>query len=186
MRKLIYGINITLDGSCDHTKGMANEEVHQYFTELLREADVLVYGRKTYELMVPFWPDIAKESSGHNDATHEFARVFDGVGKIVVVSRSIKIVENNKTQIICSNLPDEILRLKQEEGKAIVTGGVDVPSQLMQLRLIDEYHVVIHPVIAGEGGRLFDGTSLPDQLELKLVESKVFASGHVALRYVRG
>lgn len=186
MRKLIYGINITLDGCCDHTKGMANEEVHEYFTGLLRDADVLLYGRKTYELMVPFWPDMAKDSSGYNDATHEFARVFDAVGKIVVVSKSLEKTEDSKTEIIRSNLRDEVLQLKQQEGNAIVAGGVDVPSQLMQLGLIDEYHVVVHPVIAGEGRRLFDGTSLPEQLEVKLADTKVFASGHLALRYVRG
>ncbi|MCW4469457.1 dihydrofolate reductase family protein [Flavobacterium sp. MFBS3-15] len=184
MRKLIYGINVTLDGCCDHTKGMANEQVHEYFTGLLRDADVLLYGRKTYELMVPFWPDMAKDSSGPSDATHEFARIFDAVGKMAVVSKSLENIDSNKTEIIRSNLRDQVLQLKQEEGRAILTGGVDVPSQLMQMGLIDEYHVVVHPVIAGEGRRLFDGTSLPEQLELKLAESKVFGSGHVALRYV--
>lgn len=109
MRKLIYGINVTLDGCCDHTKGMANEEVHEYFTGLLRDADVLLYGRKTYELMVPFWPDMAKDSSATNDATHEFARVFDAVGKIVVVSKSLEKKEDSKTEIIRSNLRNEVL-----------------------------------------------------------------------------
>jgi dihydrofolate reductase len=184
MRKLIFGINITLDGCCDHTKGNPNEEVHGYFTELLREADVLLYGRKTYELMVPFWPDTAKDNSATTKAMDDFARAFDAVGKIVVVSRTLEKAEGN-TVIIRSNLRDEILKLKQEEGKAIVAGGVDVPTQLMQLGLIDEYHVVVHPVIAGEGRRLFDGASLPEQMQLKLVGSKVFASGHVALRYVK-
>lgn len=186
MRKLIYGINITADGCCDHIKGVANEEVHEYFTELLREADVLLYGRKTYELMVPFWPDMAKDSHGPDDATHEFARVFDAVGKIVVVSKSLENVEGNKTEIIRTNLRDEVLKLKNQEGKAIMTGGVDVPSQLMQLGLIDEYHVVVHPVIAGEGRRLFDGINLAEQLELKLTDTKVFGSGHVVMRYVKG
>ncbi|MGQ2982221.1 dihydrofolate reductase family protein [Flavobacterium sp.] len=186
MRKLIYGINVTLDGCCEHTKGIANEEVHDYFTELLREADILLYGRKTYELMVPFWPDMAKESSGHNDATHEFARVFDAVDKIVVVSKTLKKAEGSNTQIIRTNLREEIIRLKQEDGRAIVTGGIAIPTQLMQLGLIDEYHFVVHPVIGGEGRRLFEGANLPEQFELKLVASKVFASGHMALRYVKG
>lgn len=184
MRKLIFGINTTLDGCCDHTKGNANEEVHEYFTQLLREADVLLYGRKTYELMVPFWPDVAKNPSG-STSIDDFAEAFDAVNKIVVVSRTLESAEGN-TAIIRSNLQEEVLKLKQEEGKAIVAGGVDVPTQLMQLGLIDEYHVVVHPVIAGEGRRLFDGIILPEQSQLRLVGSKVFQSGHVALRYVKG
>ncbi|MEL1243643.1 dihydrofolate reductase family protein [Flavobacterium sp. DGU11] len=186
MRKLIFGINTTLDGCCDHTKGNANEEVHEYFTQLLREADVLLYGRKTYELMVPFWPDVAKNPSSPTTALDDFAKAFDAVNKIVVVSKTLEKAEGNKTAIIRTNLREEILKLKQEEGKAIVTGGVDVPSQLLQLGLIDEYHVVVHPVIAGEGRRLFDGINLPEQSQLKLAGSKVFKSGHVALRYMKG
>ncbi len=185
MRKLIFGINITLDGCCEHTKGIANEQVHEYFTQLLREADVLLYGRKTYELMVPFWPDMAKGQSATTEAMAEFARVFTAVDKIVVVSKTMERAEGNNTAIIRNNLRDEILKLKQEDGKAIVTGGVDVPSQLIELGLVDEYHFIIHPILGGEGSRLFDGTNLPEQLQLKLVDTKVFASGHVALRYVR-
>jgi len=185
MRKLIFGINITLDGCCDHTKGSANEEVHEYFTRLLKEVDVLVYGRKTYELMVPFWPDMAKNNSATTKAMNEFAQTFDAVDQIVVVSRSMDVAEGKNTKIVSTNLRDEILKLKQEEGKAILTGGVDVPSQLIQLGLVDEYHIVVHPVIAGEGRRLLEATYLPEQLQLKLVDSTIFESGHVALRYVK-
>lgn len=185
MRKLIFGINITLDGCCDHTKGSANEEVHEYFTRLLKEVDVLVYGRKTYQLMVPFWPDMAKNNSATTKAMDDFARTFDAVAQIVVVSRSMDVAEGKNTKIVSTNLRDEILKLKQEEGKAILTGGVDVPLQLIELGLVDEYHIVVHPVLAGEGRRLLDGTYLPEQLELKLVDSTIFKSGHVALRYVK-
>ena len=186
MRKLIFGINITLDGCCDHTKGIANEEVHEYFTQLLKEADVLVYGRKTYQLMVPFWPDVAKKHSATTKAMDEFARTFDAVDKIVVVSQSMDDeAEGKNTKIVRTNLRDEILKLKQEEGKAILTGGVDIPSQLIQLGLVDEYHFVVHPIIAGEGRRLLEGVHLPEQLQLKLVDSTVFKSGHVALRYLK-
>ncbi len=184
MRKLIFGINLTLDGCCDHTKGNANEEVHEYFTQLMREADVLVYGRKTYELMVPFWHDMAKNPSSPPTATDEFAKAFDAIGKIVVFSKTLEKAEG-KTTIFRTGLREEVLKLKQEEGKAIMTGGVDIPTQLMELGLIDEYHVVVHPVIAGEGRRLFDSAGLPEQLQLTLAGSKVFRSGHVALQYVK-
>jgi dihydrofolate reductase len=184
MRNLIFGINLTLDGCCDHTKFGGGEEVHDYFTNLMRDVDLLVYGRKTYQLMVPFWPDVAKNHSGQTRAMNEFAQAFDS-NKIVVFSQSLDRAEGEKTRIVRSNLQDEILKLKQEPGKNISTGGVSIPSQLIELGLVDEFHFVIHPVIVGEGRRLLDGVSLPEKLQLKLVESKTFESGCVAHRYLK-
>ncbi|SKA18700.1 dihydrofolate reductase family protein [Sediminibacterium ginsengisoli] len=184
MGKLIFAINITLDGCCDHTKGIGDEEIHEYFTNLLGEVDVLVYGRKTYELMVPFWPDIARNNSGTNETMNAFARAFDAVGKIVVFSRSLQQADDGKTKIVGTDLREEILKLKQEEGKDILLGGVDLPSQLMQMDLIDEYRFVVQPLIVGEGRRLLEGISL-EGLKLKLVSSKVFKSGCMALHYVK-
>jgi dihydrofolate reductase len=183
MRNLIYGINLTIDGCCDHTKGIADEDVHDYFTQLIRDAGVLVYGRKTYELMVPFWPDIAKNQS-MTRALNEFARAFDSVPR-VVFSRSIDSVDDENARVVRTGLKDEILKLKQEPGKDILAGGVDVPSQLVELGLVDEYRFVVHPVIAGEGRRLMEDVRLKEGLRLKLVESKVFQSGSVALRYLK-
>ena len=183
MRKLIFGINITLDGCVDHTKQVADDETHEYFTHLLREADLLVYGRKTYQLMVPFWPEVAKNQS-MSQASNEFAQAFDSLNKIVF-SRSLDNAEDRNTRIVRSNLHDEILRLKQEQGKSILVGGVSVPSQLMELGLVDEYRFVVGPVVAGEGRRLLEGVSLRERLQLKLVESRVFKSGCVALRYLK-
>ena len=185
MRKVIFGINLTIDGCCDHTKGIPNEEVHDYFTHLLREVDTLVYGRKTYQLMVPFWPDVAKSHSGQNRAINEFAQAFDAISKIVVFSQSLDGVEGKNTRIVRSGLQDEIHKLKQEQGKSILTGGVNLPSQLIQLGLIDEYRIVIQPIVAGEGRRLLEGITLQELLPLKLVESTVFKSGCVALRYLK-
>ncbi len=183
MRRVIFAINITVDGCCDHTKQIADDETHGYFTDLLRSVDLLVFGRKTYELMVPFWPDVARSQS-MSPASNEFARVFDSHNKIVI-SRSLERVEDRKTRIIRSNLRDEILKLKQEPGKDILVGGVDVPSQLIELGLVDEYRFVVTPVVAGEGRRLLEGVSLPQKLQLKLVESKVFKSGSVMHRYLK-
>jgi dihydrofolate reductase len=183
MRSLIYGINITLDGCCDHTNQFADAETHEYWTGILREADLLVYGRKTYDLMVPFWPEVAKTQS-MTKALNEFARVFDSINR-VVFSRSLENAEDKKTRVVRTDLRDEILKLKQEKGKNILTGGVDIPSHLIQLGLVDEFSFVIGPVIAGEGRRLLDGVSLQERLQLKLVESKIFRSGCVALRYLK-
>ena len=184
MRNVIFAINMTLDGCIDHTKFNPAEDLLEHYTRLLRDdADVLVYGRKTYQLMVPYWPDIAKSQSETKEDI-EFAQAFDSK-KLVVFSRSLDSVEEKKTRIVRTDLRDEILKLKQEPGKDILVGGVDVPSQLMKLGLIDEYHFVVMPTIAGEGRRLMEGVSLPEKLQLKLVESKPFKSGCVALRYLK-
>jgi dihydrofolate reductase len=183
MRKVIFAINITLDGCVDHTKQFADEETHDYFADLLRGAGLLVYGRKTYELMVPFWPEVAKSQS-MTRALNEFAKAFDSLNR-VVFSRTLDSVEDEKTRIVRTNLRDEILKLKQEPGNDILVGGVDLPSQLIQLGLVDEYRFVVGPTIDGEGRRLLDGVSLPDKLQLTLVESKIFKSGCVALHYLK-
>ena len=183
MKNMIFAINTTLDGCCDHTRQVADDETHEYFTDLLREVDLLVFGRITYELMVPFWPEVAKSQS-MTKASNEFALAFDSINKIVF-SRSMDSAEDKNTRIVRTNLRDEILRLKQEQGKSILLGGVSIPSQLIELGLVDEYRFVVGPIIAGEGRRLLEGVSLPERLQLKLVESKIFDSGCVALRYLK-
>ncbi len=183
MRSLIFAINITLDGCVDHTKGVADDETHEYFTDLLREVDLLVFGRITYQLMVPFWPEVAKSQS-MSKASNEFAQAFDSINKIVF-SRSLESVDDKKTRIVRTDLRDEILKLKQEQGKSILLGGVSIPSQLIELGLVDEYLIVVNPIVAGEGRRLLDDVSLREGLQLKLVESKIFKSGCVALRYLK-
>ena len=183
MRKLTFGINTTLNGCVDHTKGFADEETHEYWTHLIRSTGLLVYGRKTYQLMVPFWPEVAKNQS-MDKASNEFALAFDSINKIVF-SRSLDSAEDKNTRIVRGNLRDEILKLKQEQGKNILVGGVDIPSQLIELGLVDEYRFVVGPIVAGEGRRLLEGVSLPERLQLKLVESKIFKSGCIALRYLK-
>jgi dihydrofolate reductase len=185
MRDLIFAINITLDGYCDHTKFNPDDETLEYFTHLTRDADTLLYGRKTYQLMVPYWPDVAKNHSGQTKADYEFAQAFDAINKIVVFSQSLDSPEGEKTRIVRTNFHAEILKLKQEQGRDILTGGVTIPSQLAELGLIDEYRFVIHPIVSGEGKRLFEGMRLQEKLRLRLVESKSFKSGCVALHYLK-
>src|SRR6202166_228974 len=185
MRNVIYAINVTIDGCCDHTKFKPpdDDEVLEHYTHLLREFDLLVYGRKTYQLMVPYWPDIAKSQS-ETKADIEFAQTFVSKKKIVF-SRSLASAEDENTRIVRTNLRDEILKLKQEPGKNILVGGVDIPSQLIALGLVDEFRFVVMPVLAGKGRRLFEGISL-EKLQLKLVESRVFkSSGSVLLHYLK-
>jgi len=180
MRKLIFAINMTLDGCVDHTKFAPDEETFAYFTQLTRDADTFVYGRKTYQLMVPYWPDTAKE-----DPADEFAQAFDAVEKIIVFSNSLASTVEGKTRIVRTGLQEEILKLKQEKGKNILTGGVNLASQLATLGLIDEYHIVLLPIIVGEGRQLFEGINLLEKLQLKLAESTVFKSGTVVLKYLK-
>lgn len=181
MRNVIYAINITVDGCCDHTKQNADEDMHEFHARLLLDVGLLVFGRKTYQLMVPFWPEVAKNQN-MTKASNEFARTFDSLQK-VVFSRSLSSTADKNTTIVRSNLYDEISKLKREPGKNILVGGVDIPSQMIELGLIDEYRFVISPVIAGEGRRLLEGMSLPERLQLKLAGSKIFKSGSVALHY---
>ena len=184
MRKLIFALNLTLDGCCDHTKLSADDEMFEYYAQLTRAVDLLVYGRKTYELMVPFWPDVAKNHSGQTEAMNDFAQAFDSKN-IIVFSQTLDTVEGNKTRIVRTDLQEEILKLKQEQGKDMLTGGVSLPSQLIELGLVDECRFVVQPMIVGEGRRLLDSVSLPEKLQLKLVESKIFDSGYIALRYLK-
>jgi len=187
MRNLIFAINTSLDGCVDHTKFYPDEETMVYFTRLTRDAGTFLYGRITYELMVPYWPDVAKTPRGQDDRKLdiEFAQAFDAVEKIIVFSRSLDSAEEKKKRIVHAGLRDEVLKLKQEQGKNIFTGGVTLASQLAELGLIDEYHIIVHPIVVGEGRRLFEGINLQKKLQLKLVESTVFKSGVVALRYLK-
>jgi len=183
MRNLIFAINLTLDGCCDHTKQSVDSEKLEYFTSLTREADLQVFGRKTYQLMVPYWPEVLRNKSG-TKAEIEFARAFVSIKK-VVFSRTLAGDEDTNTRIVRTNLRDEVIKLKREPGKNILVGGVDIPSQLVELGLVDEFRFVVGPVIAGEGRRLFDSLNLPERLQLKLTHSKTFQSGCVALRYLK-
>ena len=181
MKKVIFAINTTLDGVVDHMKiGPPDQETGEYFVRLTREAGTWLYGRKTYQLMVPYWPDMAKTNPGN-----EFAQAFNAVENIVVFSRSLDKPEGKNTRIVRTNLQEEVLKLKQEQGKDIFTGGVTLSSQLAALGLIDEYHFAVHPIIAGEGRRLFEGLNLQEKLQLKIAESTVFKSGAVVLRYLK-
>ena len=181
MRKVAFAINITADGYCSHTDGVADDELLEYFTGVLRNASLILYGRITYQLMVPYWPDVAKNQS-ETAARKEFARVFDSLNKIVF-STTLTHVEGNNTRIVHANIAEEVLALKQQPGKDICVGSLSIASQLSGLGLIDEYQFVVHPVVAGRGPRLFETVKLQNALRLDFVGSKTLQSGVVALQY---
>lgn len=183
MRKLIYAINLTLDGCLDHTNMAPDEELFDFFINLVRGTDTLVYGRITYQLMVPYWPDVLKDPSSSN-ADVEFAKAFDAAEK-VVFSKSLERVEDKNSRLVRTNPAEEILRMKQQPGKDILVGGVVLPSYLIEHGLVDEFIFVVYPIIAGKGKRLMEGTSMQEKFRLKLVDSKVMKSGAVFLHYVK-
>jgi dihydrofolate reductase len=181
MRKVVFTINMTADGCCSHTDMIADDELHDFFTGLLRKCSIILFGRITYQLMVPYWPDVAANQS-EPGATREFARVFNSLDKIVF-STTLKPVEGNNTRIIHANVAEEVSALKQQPGKDIAVGSLSVASQLSDRGMIDEYHFVVHPVIAGKGPRLFDTVALREKIRLNSIGIKTFSSGAVALHY---
>lgn len=183
MRKIIFGINITADGYCSHTDGIADAQLHRYFTDLLRGGDTMLYGRTTYELMVPYWPEVAR--AGTDEASSvEFARVFDAMEK-VVFSRTLQAVTDPHSRLARTDLISEARTLKEKPGKDILVGSLSIASQLSAAGLIDEYRFVVQPVIAGKGPRMFESVQMPASMRLELTGTTPFASGAVAMEYRR-
>ena len=179
MRKLIAAINMTLDGFCDHTAMIADEETNLHYNELLRNADSLLYGRITYELMESYWPSVVKNPSG-NKSMDEFAVLIDNISKIVFSSK-LKDVHWKNTNLKKEVIKDEVLELKQQAGKNIIAGSSSIIVALAHLNLIDEYQICVHPIVLGSGFPLF--RNVKDKMRLKLLKTKTFRCGAVALYY---
>ena len=179
MKKLIAAINMTLDGFCDHTAGIADEEIHQHYNDLLRSADTLIYGRKTYQLMESHWPAIVKKPTGIKE-TDEFAILIDNIAKIVF-SRTLQDVTWKNTKLKKEIIKDEIRELKKQPGKNIIVGSPSLIVALMQLNLIDEYQLNVQPIVLGNGLPLFK--NIKDTINLRLIKTKIFKCGSIALYY---
>ena len=180
MRKIVAAINMTLDGFCDHTAGLPDEALHEHYTELLHTADVILYGRITYQLM-EYWKPIVKNPVGEK-SMNEFALAIDKIPKIVF-SHTLKNTEWESAALANQPLEELVQKLKQQPGKAILVGSRSLIIQLMQLNLIDEYQFCVHPVVVGSGLPLFE--NINDRLIFKLLKTKVFASGAIVLYYNR-
>lgn len=178
MRKLIAAINTTLDGICDHTAVIPDEEIHQHYTELLRQGDAILYGRTTYELM-EFWRSLL-ENPSEEKSMNDFAKAIDEIPKIVF-SRTLKNVDWESATIAKRDLKEIVLELRQQSGKDIFVGSPSLIIQLMKLNLIDEYQLCVHPVVAGGGLSLFE--NINDRTILKLIKTKTFSGGAVTLYY---
>ena len=182
MRKLVMAINISLDGYADHTVGIADDELHAFFTGLLDETGIQLFGRVTYQLMESYWPH-AHENPAASKSDLDFADKFNAIPKIVF-SGTLGKAEWNNTTLIKSNALEYVAKLKETDGKNLYIGGIKLAGSFMSHGLIDEYWLLIHPVVVGKGRRFFDNENV--RLKLRLVESRVFKSGVLALHYVMG
>jgi len=178
MRKLIAAINMTLDGYCDHTAVIADEDLHQHYSALLRSGDTILYGRITYQLM-EYWQTLLENPSG-NASLDEFAVAMDNISKIVF-SRTLKHIDWSTARLATRGLSEEVIDLKQQPGKDIFVGSPSLIVSLMDLGFIDEYQLCVHPVVAGSGLPLFKGIGVPNIL--KLIKTKTLGGGAIVLYY---
>jgi dihydrofolate reductase len=178
MRPLRYYINVTLDGCCDHRAGIVDEELHRYAAERLAQADALLFGRVTYEMMEAAWRPPTQPGT-RPDWMEPFARTIDAAKKYVVSSTLDRVDWN--AELLRGDLGQAVQQLKEESGKGLLVGGLKLPLALAELGLIDEYEFMVQPTLAGHGPTLFAGLS--KHVYLRLVSRLEFSSGAVARRY---
>ena len=180
MRPLRYSINVTLDGCCDHRAMLVDEDVFRHAVEILAQADALLFGRVTYEMMETAWRPPAP-AGARPDWMEPFARTINAAKKYVVSSTLNKDRVDWNAELVRGDLGKAVQQLKQESGKGLLVGGVKLPLALAELGLIDEYEFMVQPRLAGHGPTLFAGLSKP--IDLRLVGRQEFGSGTVAMRY---
>ena len=178
MRPLRYSINVTLDGCCDHRAIIPDEELHRHAAENIAQADALIFGRVTYEMMEAAFRPPARTGAS-SDLMEPFARTIDAAKKYVVSSTLDRVDWN--AELVRGDLGKAVQQLKQESGKGLFVGGVKLALALTELDLIDEYEFVVHPSVAGHGPTLFAGLS--KRVDLKLRSRLELGSGAVAMRY---
>ena len=178
MKKVIAAINMTLDGICDHTAGIPDEALHKHYEELLDQSGVILYGRTTYQLM-QYWQTLLINPSGEQ-SMDDFAVAIDRIPKIVF-SNTLQNTEWNTAKLASNKIEKEVSALKQQAGKDILVGSRSLIIQLLNLNLIDEFQICIHPMIEGKGLPLFD--QIKDRTIFRLLKTKTFTSGAIILYY---
>jgi dihydrofolate reductase len=181
MGLLTFGLNVTLDGCCDHRVGIADDELHDYFTQLMDAAGAMLWGRVTYELMESAWPAVARDENAPK-AMLDWARKLEAKPKYVVSSTRTEFPWNNSFRLE-GELRDAVTRLKEKTPEGVLVGSPTLSAELERLGLIDEYRLVVHPVIAGHGPTLFQGVTPLRQLELVSIQR--LKAGQLALHYRR-
>ncbi|MCW3072692.1 MAG: bifunctional deaminase-reductase domain protein [Bacteroidetes bacterium] len=178
MRKLIAAINMTLDGFCDHTAVIPDEEIHQHYADLMDNADLVLYGRKTYQLM-QFWQELVKNPSGEK-SMDKFALVMDKIPKIVF-SHTLKDAGWYNARLADQPVGEMVKELKQQPGRDILVGSRSLIIQIMELNLIDEYQFCVHPVVSKSSLPLFE--NVKNRTVFKLIKTKTFNGGAVTFYY---
>ena len=181
MGLLTFALNVTLDGCIDHREGIADDELHDYFTELMDAAGAMLWGRITYELMESAWPAVARDENAPR-AMREWARKLEAKPKYVVSSSRRDFPWNNTFRVE-GDLHEAVRRLKEKTPQGVLVGSPMLSAALERLGLIDEYRLVVHPVIAGHGPTLFQG--LEPSRRLELVSTNRLKAGQVAMHYRR-
>lgn len=180
MRKIVAGINMTLDGFCDHTAGIPDADIHNHYTALLNGADAILYGRITYELM-QFWQPFIKNPSSEQ-SMNDFAAAIDKIPKIVF-SNTLKETGWESATLATQSLEEVVVALKEQPGRDILVGCRSLIIQLINLNLIDEFQLCVYPVVVGKGLPLFE--QIKDRIQFKLLKTNVFSSGSIILYYTR-
>ncbi|MFW9867640.1 MAG: dihydrofolate reductase family protein [Candidatus Thorarchaeota archaeon] len=181
MRKLLAAINVSLDGYADHEIAIADDELHDFYTDLLNNVDIILFGRVTYKLMESYWP-IAPNDPEATASMIKFAHKINNMPKIVF-SKTLEKVEWYNTKLIHDDIIKEVKKLKQQSGKSLSVGGISVIQALTNEGLIDDYWILVQPIIIGKGKLLFDG--IDQTIKLRLINTKNFKSGVVVLHYQR-
>ena len=183
MGKLTFSINVTLDGCIDHDEGIADEETHAFFTDLMDEAGAMLWGRVTYEMMESYWPAVARGEVEVPPAIREWAIKLEAKPKHVASSTRVAFPWTN-TRHIAGDLQSGVKRLKDATHRGVLVGSGKLAAELDRLELIDEYKFLVHPRIAGHGPKLHEG-GLPATRRLVLVSAKLLRNGAVAMHYQR-
>jgi dihydrofolate reductase len=184
MGKLIYMMNVSLDGYVETPdRGLdwtvVDDELHAWFNDRGREAGVFLYGRRLYEVMAAYWPT-AEADPDATPVMLDFARIWNDTPK-VVFSSTLDVVQHN-SRLASGDPEDELVRLKAEFDGDLDVGGPTLASAFIRRNLIDEYRLVVHPAVLGAGLPFFPSLTTP--IDLRLTETRTFASGVVLLTYV--
>jgi dihydrofolate reductase len=179
MSKLVYAINITLDGFADHEAVVADDQLHDFYTALLRSAGAALYGRVIYELLASYWPT-APDNPASTPSEIAFANAINRVPKYIF-SKTLEKVDWENARLVKGDAVEEVLKLKRQPGKDLYIGGLSFTSTFVDLGLIDEYWFLVQPVLIGKGKPLFK--DLHQRVPLQLIETQTFRSGVVALHY---
>ena len=178
-RKVTFALNLTLDGYTDHTVSVADAELHDFFTKELQSTDMLLFGRVTYQMMASYWPE-AENDPESTQSEKDFARTYNAIPKIVF-SKTLEKAEWKNSRLDRGSVVETVEKFKKLPGKNISVDSISLFQDLARHNMIDEFCLLIHPLIYPKGKRLFDGVDTT--INLSLVETQTFASGVVVLRY---